>query len=160
MDMLKIDKKKIEEFSRKYQLLLLILHGSHVKGTNNKQSDIDLGLLGSSTKIMRKKYLDIFSDLADIFGDKADPAILNNAEPLITYQTALNGQPLYEKRKGLFQEFKLQSISRYQDAKKFRELEKAYIKRAVANGWYWFSPEKVGPFKYVFGKFITIVSEE
>lgn len=127
---LNIDKKKIEQLGKKHNLKLLILHGSHAKGTAIDRSDIDIGILGKN-KIGFDEFHKILNDFEGIFGDKFDPAFLNNAEPMICYQVALSGQPLYEGAKGAFANFKIQSIGRYLDTKKFRDMEKAYIKRAV-----------------------------
>lgn len=124
------DQKKIEEICQENGIKLLILHGSYAKGQQKHDSDIDVGILGEE-KIDHDAYHRILNDFLDVFGEKFDPAFLNNAEPLICYYTALSGKPLFEKNKGDFAEFKVQSIARYNDTKKFRDLEKFYIKRAV-----------------------------
>jgi predicted nucleotidyltransferase len=94
---------------------------------------MDIGIL-SSEKVDSDKYFDILKDLGGVFGDNYDPVFLNGAEPMISYRVALLGQPLYEEKKGLFANFRIQSIARYMDSKKFRTLEKLYIKRAIEKG--------------------------
>jgi predicted nucleotidyltransferase len=126
------DQQKISELSKKFNLKLLILHGSYAKGRMTPQSDIDIGVLGEH-KIDKKNYFELLAGLGDVFGDKVDPAFLNNAEPMICYHVALAGKPLFESQKGAFADFKVQSIARYLDTKKFRELEKLYIKNAVGS---------------------------
>ncbi len=130
---LKINREKIKKLCEKHRINLLILHGSYATGTATPQSDIDIGIL-SSEKVDSDKYFDILKDFGSIFGDKFDPVFLNGAEPMISYRVALLGTPLYEKRKGLFASFKIQSIARYMDSKKFRALEKLYIKHAIERG--------------------------
>lgn len=130
MNRLAYDKVKLEELCRKYNLSLVILHGSYAKGIVTDKSDIDIGLLGDPNTI-RAMYINILRDFTGIFGDKFDPVFLNSAEPMITYHVALKGMPLYEKKKGLFEEFRLGAFNKYNDAKKFRELEKQYIKSAI-----------------------------
>jgi len=127
---LKIDKNKIIDFSKKHHLKLLILHGSYAQGNATPQSDIDIGIL-SQDKIDWEKYSAILRNFGEIFGDKFDPVFLNNAEPMINYYVALKGKVLFEAAQADFANFKIQSIARYLDTKKFRDLEKQYIKRAV-----------------------------
>lgn len=124
------DQSIINELCKKHGLKLLVLHGSYAKGTATANSDIDVGIL-SEAPVDFKKYSDIIDDFGGIFGDKFDPAILNTAESMICYHVALAGKPLYESKKGDFANYKIQSISRYLDTKKFRDLEKKYIKSKI-----------------------------
>ncbi|MBI5555954.1 MAG: nucleotidyltransferase domain-containing protein [Elusimicrobia bacterium] len=124
------DKNNLTRVCEKYHISLLILHGSYAKGVATKQSDIDVGILGKP-KVIKEKYLDIIGDFSEIFGDSFDPVFLNGAEALITYYVARDGVPLYEKTKGIFNIFKVSAIARYLDTKKFRLLEKQYIKSII-----------------------------
>lgn len=129
---LNYDKEKLIKLCQKYDLSLVILHGSQAKANVTKESDIDVGILGKPG-IIKEKYLDIIRDFTDIFGDKLDPVFLNGAEALISYFVAKDGVSLYEKTKGLFNSFKISCIARYMDTKKFRLLEKQYIKSVVGD---------------------------
>lgn len=127
------NKKIFEELCQKYNLSLVILHGSHAKGIVTAKSDIDIGFLGEAS-IIKEKYFDILKDFSGVFGDKFDPVFINGVEAMITYHVVLNGIPLYEKTKGLFNSFKLGALGRYLDTKKFRVLEKQYIKSVIQKG--------------------------
>jgi len=124
------DKENFNRLCQKYNLSLVILHGSYAKGMVTPKSDIDVGFLGEPS-IIREKYFDILRDFSSIFGDKFDPVFINGAEAMITYHIAINGLPLYEKTKGLFNSFKVGALARYMDTKKFRLLEKQYIKSVI-----------------------------
>ena len=124
------DREAIGKLCQKHNLRLLILHGSYAKGMATDKSDLDIGILGRE-KIGHKSYSEILKDFGELFGEKFDPAFLNGAEPMICLHVAMSGQPLFEAAKGDFANFRVQSIARYMDTKKFRELEKIYIKRAV-----------------------------
>ena len=130
MQNLKIDKNKIRKSCKKHDVMLLILHGSYAKGLTTPKSDIDVGILIKG-KLTGEKHSELIKDFGGIFGDKFDPVFLNNAEPMITYHVAISGTLLYEAKRGTFAAFKVQAIARYQDTKKFRDMEKAYIKRAA-----------------------------
>lgn len=131
--LLNYNKDGLKRLCQKYNLSLVILHGSYVKGITTSKSDIDIGILGEPG-LINEKYFDILKDFSSIFGDKFDPVFINGAEAMITYHVALNGIPLYEKTKGLFNSFKVGAIARYLDTKKFRLLEKQYIKLAIQKG--------------------------
>lgn len=131
--LLNYDKRNFEQLCQKYDLSLAILHGSYAKGIVTAKSDIDIGFLGEPA-IIKEKYFDILKDFSEIFGDKFDPVFINGAEAMITYHVALNGIPIYEKTKGLFNSFKLGALARYFDTKKFRILEKQYIKSTIQKG--------------------------
>lgn len=125
-----IDKEDFTGICRKYGLSLVILHGSYAKGTATSKSDIDIGILGDPG-IIKENYFEILKDFSSIFGDKFDPVFLNGAEAMITYHVAVNGAPLYEKSRGLFNSFKVAALARYMDTKKFRILEKEYVQSAI-----------------------------
>lgn len=125
--LLNYNKDEFDRLSQKYNLSLVILHGSYAKGIVTSRSDIDIGFLGEP-QLIKEKYFDILRDFSSIFGDRFDPVFINGAEAMIVYHVALNGIILYEKTKGLFNSFKVCAIARYMDTKKFRILEKQYIK--------------------------------
>lgn len=126
---------RLRALCRKYGISLIILHGSYARGYFTKNSDVDVAFLANERK-MSKKYFDFAAELTELLGDKVDPVHLNNAETMINKQVALNGIPLYESKKGLFNSFRTTAISRYQDAAKFRELEKLYLKRNTGGSDY------------------------
>lgn len=130
MKPLEYDKKKLKELCGKYGIDLVILHGSRAKGLATDKSDIDLAVVGDPLRI-KSNYYDILSGFSDIFGDRSDVAFLNGAEPMICFQAAMAGVPLFERTEGLFAYYRMKAVNRYNDAKKFRELEKRYIKSAI-----------------------------
>ena len=127
---LKIDEERLKMLCQKNGILLIILHGSHAKGNVREKSDIDIGIL-SRKKFDSSMQLNILNELGEVFGDRFDPVFLNGAEPLISYRVAIHGKPLFEDEERIFQRFRIQAIARYMDSKKFRILEKSYLKRAV-----------------------------
>jgi len=127
---LKLDKERLKKLCQKYHIKLMILHGSYATGNAASKSDIDIGILGRE-KFDSDNKIDILDDFSEVFGDKFDPVFLNGAEPLISYQVAIHGKPLYEETQGVFQRFRLLAVAKYMDSKKFRDMEKLYLKRAI-----------------------------
>jgi predicted nucleotidyltransferase len=127
---LKINKERLKSLCQKYNIQLIILHGSYATGNARGKSDIDIGILGRE-KFDLNNQLDVLNDFSEVFGDKFDPVFLNGAEPLISYQVAIHGKPLFEEKEGIFQHFQIQAVARYMDSKKFRDMEKSYLKRAI-----------------------------
>ncbi|MBA7641557.1 hypothetical protein ES703_49242 [subsurface metagenome] len=127
---LRIDEERLKKLCQKYGILLIILHGSYAKGDVRGKSDIDIGIL-SRKKFDSSNQLNILNDLGEVFGDRFDPVFLNSAEPVINYQVAIHGKSLFEEKEGIFQRFRIQAIARYMDSKKFRIMEKSYLKRAI-----------------------------
>ena len=127
---LKYDHTKLRKLCEKFALKLVILHGSYATGHVHKESDIDIGILFSADKI--KKFRSrLVHEFCELFTDKCDIVILNNVESMIVFQTVMKGIPLYEAKTGTFAEFQTTAISRYQDAAKFRRLEKRYLQLAI-----------------------------
>lgn len=127
---LKYSQRGLRELCRKYSLELVILYGSRVSGKLHKESDIDIGIVAKSGGI-RKRLFDIQADIVALFGDRCDSVVLNDAETMIVYQVAVKGIALYESRRGLFADFKTTAITRYQDAQKFRKLERQYLQDVI-----------------------------
>ena len=127
---LNIDKERLKKLCQKYGIQLLILHASYATGNAVSKSDIDIGILGRE-RFDSNNRLGILNDFSEVFGDKFDPVFLNGAEPLISYQVAIHGKLLYEETRGLFQRFRIQTVAKYMDSKKFRDMEKLYLKRAI-----------------------------
>lgn len=129
------DKVMLNKLCQKYNLSLAVLHGSYAKGLATPQSDIDIGFLGEPD-IIKEKYFAILADFSGLFGDRFDPVFLNGAEAMIAYHVARDGIALFEKTKGLFNSFKVAALARYLDTRKFRLLEKDYIKMSIRKGEY------------------------
>lgn len=67
----KEQKQKIEEIGRKYNLKLILLHGSYATGKIKPGSDLDVAVLGKKP-IEFEELLKIHGDLANIFGDNRE----------------------------------------------------------------------------------------
>ena len=123
--------QKIEEVGRKRRLKFILLHGSYATNKMKPDSDLDIALLGEKP-IELEELLDIYSDLAEIFGDnprrELDIKSLHKADPLFCYQVAKDSQLLYGDLTD-FNEFRAHAFSNYFDSKDLFHLEKILIQK-------------------------------
>jgi len=118
--------EKLKKVGEKYQLKLILLHGSYAKDQAHKESDLDIAVLGQKP-IDFKKLLEIHGELAQIFGDskirELDLKSLHRVDPLFCYQVAKSSQLLYGKSLD-YQEFRAYAFRGFYDAKDLFDLEK------------------------------------
>ena len=97
------------------------LFGSHIKGTNNKNSDIDVAfylresLNEVETSRLRLKLIDA---LAQKFrSDKIDTVVLNNASLVLAFTIVKEGKVLISRQEDLRIQFEARTMSRFYDQK-------------------------------------------
>lgn len=117
-------------------ILLVYLFGSAVTGKYHAGSDIDIGVLLRSCPgrlLCAKESLLLSDKLANALAtDRIDLIILNIADPLLSFEVAIKGMLVFERRLGLADEFRLKAVKMYMDAKKFFEQDKQAVERFIA----------------------------
>jgi len=125
------DREKLAEIAQKYGLDLIVIFGSQVQGRAVLGSDVDVAV-----RFVRRDWGDVNREL-DLIGELAgaiegdgdlDVAFLNGASPLLLYQVACTGVPLYEKDPGDFALFQSYAARRYYDSQKFFEAQDRYLR--------------------------------
>lgn len=102
----------INFFKKEGRILVAYIFGSHAKGTNTRESDIDIAILLSETPEKTLDYqLYLVKELSGILGDNVDLVILNNAPPLLKNQVIKHGKVIYSasERSRIIFEAKAQS---------------------------------------------------
>lgn len=121
--------RKLKRVGGKYNLKLILLHGSYAKNQAHKGSDLDIAVLGQKL-IDFKKLLKIHGELAQIFGDnqtrELDLKSLHRVDPLFCYQVTKSSQLLYGKSLD-YQEFRAYAFKAFYDAKDLFDLEKKLV---------------------------------
>lgn len=99
---------------------LLVVFGSRARGTASASSDIDVGLLFAPGRSR-----DSVEDVRDAFEDRdrLDLVSLDDADPLLLREAAVDGRPLFESGPGVFEEFRVRALKRYWDTAWLRRLE-------------------------------------
>ncbi len=125
------DKDILKRIAQKYDLELVLLFGSRVKGKTHKESDYDVAYL--SQRELDSEEFSLFTELLPII-QPSDERLLNlvnirKASPLLLYDITSHNQILYEKKPGIFSQLRATSFKQYVESKplyeaKFRRLGK------------------------------------
>ena len=127
--------KNINELVQKYGIKLLYVFGSYAKGSNNKNSDIDIAVLvNDNYKPMYKLYM--IGDLTSIFKrDDIDLVILNGASPVLRHQVIKYGKIIYEESLEEKVIFEAKVLSVYMDMEPFRRTQMEFINERLSENY-------------------------
>jgi hypothetical protein len=127
--------KNINELVQKYGIKLLYVFGSYAKGSNNKNSDIDIAVLvNDNYKPMYKLYM--IGDLTSIFKrDDIDLVILNGANPVLRHQVIKYGKIIYEESLEEKVIFEAKVLSVYMDMEPFRRTQMEFINERLSENY-------------------------
>jgi predicted nucleotidyltransferase len=113
-----------------YQISLLVLFGSYQTERFGPDSDIDVAYQ-TRRRLTTDEELELLRDFALFFRrDRIDLVDLGKASPLLMFEIARNGRPLYEEEDG-FLRFKLKASARYAETRHLRQLRRAYLEREL-----------------------------
>lgn len=121
----------LEPIARKYGVRLLLQFGSSVTGNVHPGSDIDIAMLLERPGLSFEQHAALLHELQSLFPDReVDLAVLNHADPLFLKKVVdscrlLHGAPAELSR------LKLRAFKRYQDHRKYLDLERAFVARAL-----------------------------
>lgn len=121
----------LTEMARRHGIRLLLQFGSTVSGVVHERSDVDLGLVLDDPALSLRRHADLHADLQALFpGQKIDMAVLNRADPLFLKQVTDRCRLLHGSEAAL-RTLKLYAFKRYQDHRKYLDLERRFVARAV-----------------------------
>jgi predicted nucleotidyltransferase len=121
----------VERVARSHGIRLMLRFGSTVDGRTHPRSDVDVGVVLERPRLSLDEYASLTHDLQQLFpGQELDLAILNRADPLFLKKVLercelLHGQP------GELQRLRLYAFRRYQDHRRYLELERAFVSRTL-----------------------------
>jgi len=106
---------------------LLVLFGSRARGQYRPESDSDLAVLFHPAIADRVAQLERVQDSisADSTVDLVD---LDEADPLLLREVAMDGKLLFEAYPGAFEEFRLRALKLYMDTQWLRDAEAAALR--------------------------------
>jgi uncharacterized protein len=127
-----VDSQALAEVARRHGIALVIRFGSTVSGQTHPASDIDLGVLFERLPQTLDEELRMIADLQALeSGRPVDVAVLNRADPLLLQQVTNHARLEYgtEER---FDAFRRYAFKRYQDHRRFFDMERQYVERITA----------------------------
>jgi predicted nucleotidyltransferase len=117
--------------AERYGIRLLLQFGSTVLGNVHSRSDVDLAVLLERSPLALEAHGGLLHDLQKLVPDRqVDLAVLNHADPLFLQRVVercrlLHGNPAELQR------LKLYAFKRYQDHRRFFDLERRFVARAL-----------------------------
>lgn len=100
---------------------MAFLYGSWATGKQRNDSDVDMAVLFSddagSDDAVYRTLVDISTDLGGVFGRETNVIRLqwDFDKPMLYYNAAIHGVPLYVKDKGLYVGFVIEALSQMED---------------------------------------------
>jgi len=116
----------IAEIAERFGLSLVVLFGSVAAGADRPDSDIDIGVQFKDGDPGLSLTLDVQAELSNLFRERdVDLSILNRADPFFMKKIAERCEFVYEEP-GKASAFLLLAFKRYQDHRKYLEMERVY----------------------------------
>jgi len=135
MELTKEQQNKIDEIGRKYNLKLILLHGSYATGKQRPGSDLDIAILGHKP-VSFDDQLKFFGEFGQIFGNNQERELdiksLHGTDVLFKFQVARDAALLYGDASD-FTEFKMYTYRAYRDSRDLFNLEHALTKKRQAH---------------------------
>jgi predicted nucleotidyltransferase len=104
---------------------LLVAFGSVARGQHRPDSDLDLAVWLEAADVTPLALVTLDTALQPLFpGQHLDLVLLNSASPLLQFQVARQGLPLFEATPGVFQAFQVLAAKRYADTAHLRQLDR------------------------------------
>ena len=122
---------QIALIAKKHGIILLLRFGSSVTGMLHERSDVDLAVLLERVPRSLEGHAELLQDLQQLFPDReVDLALLNRADPLFLRKiteacSLLHGSPRELQR------LKIYAFKRYQDHRKYLDMERRYVERSL-----------------------------
>ena len=121
---------KTAKIAKKFQLKLAIIFGSFANGKNRTDSDLDIAVMGLKG-VAFDQQISLVNELSKVFKQDVDLSVLNQANPLLLFQTSKNSILLYGARED-FLKFKLYAFNAYNDYAPYFAMEKNLNKKIIS----------------------------
>jgi predicted nucleotidyltransferase len=122
----------LTSMAERHGIRMLLQFGSTVTGRVHERSDVDLGVVLERSSIGLRERAELEHDLQSLFpGLKIDLAMLNHADPLFLKQVTDRCRLLHGSEAEL-RRLKLYAFKRYQDHRRYLDLERRFVAEALA----------------------------
>ena len=121
----------LDRIARAYGIRLLLQFGSSVTGKVHPRSDVDLWVLLERPALTPAEHAELLRQLQRLFPDReVDLAMLNHAGPLFLKKVTESCRLLLGAPADL-QRLKLYAFKRYQDHRRYFDIERRYVARTL-----------------------------
>ena len=121
----------VAEIAHRYRLSLVLQFGSTVRGGIHSRSDVDVAVQFEIHPPSYETEARLAGDLQALFPDRdLDLAVLNRADPLFLKKVLEECRLLAGCARRLA-ELRIYAFKRYQDHRRFLDLERAHVSRVV-----------------------------
>jgi predicted nucleotidyltransferase len=122
----------LKDIAQKHGIVLVLKFGSSVTGRMHLRSDVDLAILLDRSTITLQEHAELLQSLQPLFPDRElDLALINHADPLFLKKITDNCELLLGPPERL-QALKLYAFKRYQDHRRFFEMERQFAQKFLA----------------------------
>lgn len=122
----------IAAVAARHGIRLLLQFGSSVTGKAHERSDVDLAVLLERVPPTFEAHAALIHDLEELFPDReVDVALVNRADPLFLKKILEACRLLFGSPHAL-QRLSIYAFKRYQDHRRFLDMERLYVRRALA----------------------------
>jgi predicted nucleotidyltransferase len=117
----------LRSIAQRHGLRIAVVFGSVARQQTHARSDVDVGVVLDRV-LDYAELADLEHDVQQLFPDrKVDLVVLNHADPLLLKQVFDNYHVLYGDPRDI-QRLRLLAFRRYQDHRKYFDLERAYVR--------------------------------
>jgi predicted nucleotidyltransferase len=126
------DERQLAEIARRHQLDLVLLFGSAATDSMHGHSDVDIAVRRRAGTLAMEERARLESELSRLFdGQRVDLVLIEHPDPLFLKQITDHARLLYGSERDLA-ELRILAFRRYQDHRRFLEMERAYVDRFVS----------------------------
>lgn len=134
MELIEEQNKKFQEIAQQYDLELVLMFGSRVKGKTHKESDYDVAYMSERTLDLEEEGRLILGLLPII--RPADERLINlvnikKASPLLLYDMTFRYKVLYERAPGVFAGLRAYAFKKYVESKPLYEAKFLRLGRII-----------------------------
>ena len=116
---------------------LIVVFGSAARGADRPDSDLDVGVLfdGAGRAPLLGEPAEPFEARREAVADalradrEIDLVVLDEVDPLLLHEVAVDGRPVFQAEPGIFEEFRIRAIKRYFDTAWIRRIEADVLRR-------------------------------
>lgn len=120
------------DIADRHGIVLLLQFGSTVTGKSHAGSDVDIAVLFDRPSVALEELGTLQAELQALYLERTvDLVVLNRADPLLLKQVTASCNLLYGSQRDLH-ELKIRAFKQYQDHRRFFEMERDYVDRAIA----------------------------